>query len=195
MKSLRIKIISRNRQGFNLINLIDIYCFLIVDLFSTIFRSCKVRCSYFAELKSLQLFTVKTLKKKNPAKRSLMTGCEVSILGCEWNKDVKANVFNDFFTRKCNTFENNSTLPNHLLFENTERISSFDIFKDKITKIIGSLDPNKAHRHHGISIHILKLCASSISKPLFSHFKHILEKLYLPKEWKKANIVSVPENL
>ena len=103
-----------------------------------------------------------------------MTGCEVSILGCEWNKDVKANVFNDFFTRKCNTFENNSTLPNDLLFENTERISSFDISKDKITKIIGSLDPNKAHRHHGISIHILKLCASSISKPLFSHFKHIL---------------------
>ena len=87
----------------------------------------------------------------------------------------KANLFNEFFTQQGNTIENGSTLPNNLVFETTERISSFDISKDEITKIIRSFDPNKAHGHDGIYIRMLKLCASSISKPLFLLFKHSLE--------------------
>ena len=59
---------------------------------------------------------------------------------------------NEIFTQQCNTIENDSTLPNDLVFETTERILSFDISKDEITKIIRSLDPNKAHWHDGISI-------------------------------------------
>ena len=50
----------------------------------------------------------------------------------------KTNLFNEFFTQQCNTIENDSNLPNDLVFETTERISSFDISKDKITKIIRS---------------------------------------------------------
>ena len=42
----------------------------------------------------------------------------------------KANLFNKFFTQQCITIENDSTLPNNLVFETTERISSFDISKD-----------------------------------------------------------------
>ena len=103
----------------------------------------------------------------------------------------KANLFNGFFTQQCNTIENDSTLPNDLGFETTERISSFNISKDEITKIIRSLDPNKAHGHDGISIRMLKLCASSISKPLFLLFKHSLENECFPNEWKKANIVPI----
>ena len=103
----------------------------------------------------------------------------------------KANLFNKFFTQRCNTIENDSTLPNDLVFETTERISSFDIFKDEITKIIKSLDPNKAHGHDGISIRMLKLCASSISKPLLLLFKHSLENECFPNEWKKASIVPI----
>ena len=103
----------------------------------------------------------------------------------------KANLFNEFFTQQCNTIENDSTLSNDLVFETTERISFFDISKDEITKIIRSLDPNKGHGHDGISIRMLKLCASSISKPLFLLFKHSLEKECFPNEWKKANIVPI----
>ena len=103
----------------------------------------------------------------------------------------KANLFSEFFTQQCNTIENDSTLPNNLVFETTERISSFDISKDEITKIIRSLDPNKAHGYDGISIRMLKLCASSISKPLFLLFKHSLENDCFPNEWKKANIVPI----
>ena len=81
--------------------------------------------------------------------------------------------------------------PNNVVFETTERISSFDISKDEITKIIRSLDPNKTHGHDEISIRMLKLCASSISKPLFLLFKHSLESECFPNEWKKANIVPI----
>ena len=94
----------------------------------------------------------------------------------------KGNLFNEFFTQQCNTVENDSTLPNDLVFETTERMSSFDISKDEITKIIRSWDPNKTHGHDEISIHMLKLCASSISKPLFLLFKHSLENEYFPNE-------------
>ena len=38
---------------------------------------------------------------------------------------------------------------------------------------------------------MLKLCASSISKPLFLLFKHSLENEFFPNEWKKANIVPI----
>ena len=103
----------------------------------------------------------------------------------------KANLFNEFFTQQCNTIENDSTLPNDLVFETTERISSFDISKDEIPKIIRSLDPNKAHGHDGISIRMLKLCASSISKPLFFLFKHSLENECFPNEWKTASTVPI----
>ena len=103
----------------------------------------------------------------------------------------KANLFNDFFIQQCNTIENDSTLPSDLNFETAERISSFDISKDKITRIIKSLDPNKAHGHDGISIRMLKLCASSISEPLFLLFEHSLENECFPNEWKKANIVPI----
>ena len=50
----------------------------------------------------------------------------------------KANLFNEFFTQQCNTIENDSTLPNDLVFETAERILSLDISKDKINKIIRS---------------------------------------------------------
>ena len=74
----------------------------------------------------------------------------------------KANLFNEFFAQQCNRIENDNTLPNDLNFETAERVSSFDTFKDKIIKIIKSLDPNKAHGHGGIFIPMLKLWVSSI---------------------------------
>ena len=53
------------------------------------------------------------------------------------------------------------------------------------------MGPNKDHEHDGISIRMIKLCPSSISKPLFSLFKHRLENECFPDEIKKANIVSI----
>lgn len=52
--------------------------------------------------------------------------------------------------------------------------------------VIGSLNPNKTRGFDGISNFMLKLCASSISKPLPLFFKQSLEKECFPNEWKKA---------
>ena len=62
---------------------------------------------------------------------------------------------------------------------------------DDIVKIIKSLDPNKAHGHDEISIWMIKLCASSIAKPLSILFSNYFENQCFSKEWKKANIVPV----
>ena len=50
----------------------------------------------------------------------------------------KAHLFNEFVTQQSNTIENDSALPNDLVFETTDKISFFDISKDEITKIITS---------------------------------------------------------
>ena len=48
-----------------------------------------------------------------------------------------------------------------------------------------------ANEHDEISIPVIKLCASSISKPLHSIFKKILENESFLNERKKANIAPV----
>ena len=85
----------------------------------------------------------------------------------------------------------NKVIENDLVFETTERISSFDISKDEITRIITSLDPNKAHGHDEISICMLKLCVASISKLLSLLLKLKLENECFPNEWNKANFVPI----
>ena len=47
-----------------------------------------------------------------------------------------------------------------------DRLSSFSIFSEVIFQSIKSLDPNKAHGQDEISLKMLKLCASSVRKPL-----------------------------
>ena len=64
----------------------------------------------------------------------------------------KTNLFNEFFIQQCNTIENDSSLPNYLIFDTIERISSFDISKDEINKINRSLVLSKTHGHAEISI-------------------------------------------
>ena len=70
-------------------------------------------------------------------------------------------------------------------------MSTFEICSDDIVKIMRSLDPNKAYGQNEISIRMIKICASSISKPLAILFRNCLESECFPKEWKKGNIVPV----
>ena len=71
------------------------------------------------------------------------------------------------------------------------RLSSVNFSQDDIAKIIQNLDPNKAHGHDNISIRMLKICGSSIYKPLEMIFKQCTETGVFPSEWKKANIVPI----
>ena len=63
--------------------------------------------------------------------------------------------------------------------------------QDNIAKIIQNLDPNKAHGHDNISIRMLKICGSSIYRPLEMILNFCIETVFFPSEWKKANIVPI----
>ena len=53
------------------------------------------------------------------------------------------------------------------------------------------MDPNKAYGHDEITMNMIKVCASSIAKPLAILLRNCLKSECFPKEWKKANIVTV----
>ena len=79
----------------------------------------------------------------------------------------KANLFNIFFTKECSPISSDSTVTVSTKLESRERLSYLEFGVDDIVMIITSLDRNKAHGHDEISLHMIKLCASSISKPWF----------------------------
>ena len=65
---------------------------------------------------------------------------------------VKANLFNDFFREQCRPITKNSSLPNSQIIETVTRLSDITIDTDTIIN--------------------LKLCATSISKPLHILFNN-----------------------
>ena len=83
---------------------------------------------------------------------------------------VKENLFNVFFREQCRPTTNDSSFSNNQTIETVTRLSDFNINIDTIIKLICSLDPNKDHECDGISMRMLKLCATSISKPLYVLF-------------------------
>ena len=103
----------------------------------------------------------------------------------------KANNFNDFFSKQCQPIPNNSTLPSIQSFETFDRLSTGDIDSKKILKLIQGFNSNKAHGHDGISIRMLKLCGSSVIKPLSLLFNICLVDDVFSNDWKKANVIPV----
>ena len=53
------------------------------------------------------------------------------------------------------------------------------------------MDPSKAQGHDGISVCMLQLCATSISKPLQILYKNCFDNECFPQTWKNANIVPI----
>ena len=84
-------------------------------------------------------------------------------------------MFHDYFSKQCTTIDNNSAIPANTCFVTEERLSTFEISPGDVVKIIRLLDPNKAHGQDEISILMIKLCASSVSKPLAILFRNCLE--------------------
>ena len=104
---------------------------------------------------------------------------------------VNANLFNDFFKEQCRPIANDSSFPHNQIIETVNRLSEFNIDTDTVIKNILSLDPNKADDCDEISIHMLKLCATWISKPLHILFDNSIINECFPNEWKKANTIPV----
>ena len=103
----------------------------------------------------------------------------------------KAELFDSFFAKQCSLIKNSSKLPLHLHYLTDNRLSSVRFSQDDFAKIIQNRDSNKAHDHDNISIRILKICGSSMYKPLEMIFKQCIETGFFPSEWKKANMVPI----
>ena len=70
-------------------------------------------------------------------------------------------------------------------------LSSFTIDVDLLLNLIRSLDINKSHGFDQISVRMLKICDSSIIKPLSIIFNNALNCGVFPASWKKANIIPI----
>ena len=103
----------------------------------------------------------------------------------------KAELFNAFYANQCSFISNNSQLPPTLSYKTNERLSPVKITNDDILKIIAKLEPNKAHGHDKISIHMIKICSTAICKPLRLIFNQCIDNGIYPCEWKKANVVPI----
>ena len=101
------------------------------------------------------------------------------------NFKEKAEIFDALFAKQCSLIKKSSKLPSHLHYLTDNRLSSVSVSQDNIAKIIQNLDPNN------ISIRMLKICGSSIYKPLEMIFKQCIETVFFPSEWKKTNIVPI----
>ena len=107
------------------------------------------------------------------------------------NFKEKANYFNDFFASQCTPISNDSALTNSSNSVLNVSLSSIQFEDQDILKIIWSLNYNKAHGYDAISIRLLKICDSSIVRPLSIIFKNCLQTGTFPNNWKKSNVVPI----
>ena len=103
----------------------------------------------------------------------------------------KANIFDDFFSKQCQSIPSNSILPSIQIFETFSRLSTVDIDSKKVLKLINGLNSYKARGHDGISIRMLKICGPLLIIPLSLPFSICLKDRISPNDWEKANVLPV----
>ena len=82
------------------------------------------------------------------------------------NFKEKASYSNNFFTSQCTLISNGSVLSNSSNSVSNVSLSSIHFENQDILKIIRAVNNNKAHGYDDISIRLLKICDSSIVRPL-----------------------------
>ena len=70
-------------------------------------------------------------------------------------------------------------------------METLQIDKEKVLKIIRSLDTKKAHGCDEISVSMIKICDHSIVEPLCLIFEQCLATGKYPSIWKKANVIPI----
>ena len=106
------------------------------------------------------------------------------------NFKEKANHFSAFFASQCTPVSSHNTLPLVTTPITNASLSSISFNDQEILNIIPSLNFNKAHGY-GLSIRLLKICDSSVVKPLSTIFKNCLQSGSFPNNWKKSNVVPI----
>lgn len=67
------------------------------------------------------------------------------------------------------------------------RLFAFPFSIGDIINVIKALDQSKTHGHDEVSVRMIKLCVSSIPKPLHITYQNCLENGSFLKEWRQAN--------
>ena len=97
---------------------------------------------------------------------------------------------NNYF-KPCTSVSHNSTLPLVTSSVTNASLSFISVNDQDILNITHSLNINKAHGYDDISIRLLKICDSSIVKPLPIIFKNCLQSGSFLNNWKKSNFVPI----
>ena len=90
---------------------------------------------------------------------------------------VKNEVVYDFKAKAIQStpLENNRPLPFSHCYVTQAKLSTINSSNEVILKIIMHMDQNKAHRHDGMSIRMIKLCYKALLKPLSLLSNHFVE--------------------
>ena len=102
----------------------------------------------------------------------------------------KANLFNSFFqsvytkASEASNFQNLNQLTEHV-------IGDLSCIVEEVTKLLQSIDVNKASGPDNISPRVLKECAMELALPLTIFFNFTLSRGNIPTDWKVANAVPI----
>ena len=104
--------------------------------------------------------------------------------------EAKANIFNDYFVSQCCAVTTGSAIPGFIP-RGLVSLQNMEIDREKVLRLIRSLDTKKAHGCDDISSSMIKMCDESIVEPLCLIFEKCLDSGVYPPQWKKANIIPV----
>ena len=82
-----------------------------------------------------------------------------------------------FFAKQYSLVNSDSSLPSKMI-KKTDSLYSLKFFTENILQIINKLDSNKVHGYDEISIRMLKLCSSSVCRPLQIVYKSCLDRIF-----------------
>ena len=99
----------------------------------------------------------------------------------------KAELFNSYFYEQ---FSGPSNYNTHISWSNDQTFD-IDFNRNRVRKLLSSVNSNKASGPDGIHGKILKNCSESLAYPLSLIFKISYNTGSLPKEWKLANVVPI----
>ena len=99
----------------------------------------------------------------------------------------KAKLFNSYFYEQ---FSGPSNYNTHISWSNDQTFD-IDFNRNRVRKLLSSVNSNKASGLDGIHGKILKNCSESLAYPLSLIFKISYNTGSLPKEWKLANVVPI----
>ena len=102
----------------------------------------------------------------------------------------KAKIFNCYFASQCTPLVTDSVLPPFQL-RTGHTLSDVSFDDETILGIIRALNPNKSSGWDDISPRMLKICDSSIVKPIRIIFETCLKTGIYPDKWKMSNVCPI----